>query len=161
MRPARILIIEKDEALAVELVSALEKAGYEVVRTIDIIGGIKKLYESPPDLVIVAQEANVTTNEDRCLRIRQATYVPLLILGNDEDEASEMLELGADAYMTKPPGLIELVARVRSLLRRKPRYDPLGGDVTIPYEIQLAPVDSPGEISGEGCMNDKPLGEGR
>jgi len=66
--------------------------------------------------------------EDACLRIRQASYLPLIVLGTKE-EAAEVLELGADAYMTKPPSLRELVARVRTLLRRKPRYVP--------------PVDSP------------------
>ncbi len=59
------------------------------------------------------------------MRIRQASYLPIIVLGSQE-KAAETLELGADAYMTKPPSPSELVARVRSLLRRKPRYDPPG-----------------------------------
>jgi len=68
----------------------------------------------------------MVNGEDPYLRIRQASYLPIIVLGSQE-EAAEMLELGADAYIPKPPSLSELVARVRALLRRKPRYD-LPGD---------------------------------
>ena len=125
IKPARILVIEKDEALAVKAAVALEEAGFKVTRTADALDGLKKLYEAYPDLIIVARELPMVNGEDPCLRIRQASYLPIIVLGSQE-EAAEMLELGADAYMTKPPCLSELVARVRALLRRKPRYDPPG-----------------------------------
>lgn len=123
IKAGRILVIEKDEALAVKVATALEEAGYTVVRTSDARDGLKKLYEGCPDLVIVARELPMLDGEDPCLRIRQTSYLPILVLGNNE-ETTEVLELGADAYMTKPPSLTELVARVRSLLRRKPRHNP-------------------------------------
>jgi len=105
----------------------LEEAGYTVVRTTDALEGLKKLYEAYPDLIIVAKELPMVNGEDPCLRMRQASYLPIIVLGNDE-EAAEILELGADAYMTNPPSLRELVARVRALLRRKPRADPPAGN---------------------------------
>ena len=105
--------------------ATLEEAGYTVVRTTDALDGLKKLYEAYPDLIIMDRELPMVNGEDPCLRIRQASYLPMIVLGSNE-EAAEMLELGADAYMTRPPRLSELVARVRSLLRRKPRYDPPG-----------------------------------
>lgn len=63
----------------------------------------------------------MVNGEGPCLRIRQAAYLPIIVLGGQE-EAAEMFEHGADAYMTKPLSLKELVARVGALLRRKPRY---------------------------------------
>ena len=126
IKPERILVIEKDETLAVKVSAALEEAGYTVVRTVDALDGLKKLYEAYPDLIIVARELPMVKGEDPCLRIRQASYLPIIVLGGNE-EAAEMLELGADAYMTKPPSLSELVARVRALLRRKLRHNPPGG----------------------------------
>ena len=132
----RILVIEKDEALAVEAAAALEEAGYKVVTAADARDGLKKLYEAYPDLIIVAMELPMVNGEDSYLRIRQACYLPIIVLGSEE-ETAEMLELGADAYMTKPPSLSELVARVRSLLRRKPRYHPPGDNPRLEIEKSL------------------------
>lgn len=136
MKSACILIIEKDEALAVKVAAALEEAGYTVVTTSDARDGLKKLYEAYPDLIIVARELPMVNGEDPCLRIRQASYLPIIVLGSNE-ESAEMLELGADAYMTKPPSLSELVARVHSLLRRKPRSDPPGENRKLEIENRL------------------------
>ena len=93
----------------------------------DALDGLKKLYEVHPDLVIVSKELPMVNEEDPCLRLRQASYLPIIVLGNQE-EAAEVLEIGVDAYMMKPPSLIELVARVNSLLRRKPKVGPPGGN---------------------------------
>ena len=92
--------------------------------TTDALDGLNKLYEVYPDLIIVERELPMVSGEDPCLRIRQASYLPIIVLGSRE-EAAETLELGADAYITKPLSLSELVARVQALLRRKARHDPL------------------------------------
>lgn len=115
----------------------MEEAGYKVVRTTDALDGLKKLYEAYPDLIIVARGLPMVNGEDPCLRIRQASYLPIIVLGNNEEPA-EILELGADAYMAKPPSLSELVARVHALLRRKPRYDPPGEAPRVEIENRLA-----------------------
>lgn len=127
----RILVVEKDEALRLKAAGALESAGYEVAIAVDALDGLKKLYETYPDLIIVARELPRVNGEDAYLRIRQASYLPIIVIGNRE-EAAEMLELGADAYVAKPPVLGELVARVRALLRRKPRQEPPGGNIISP-----------------------------
>ena len=94
-----------------------------MIRAIDGLDGLKKLYEAHPDLVIVDKEVPMVNGEELCLRIRQASYLPIIILGSGiEGEAVKMLNLCADAYVTKP-NLGELLARIRSLLRRKPRDD--------------------------------------
>ena len=69
----------------------------------------------------MSRELPAVNGEDPYFRIRQAAYLPIIVLGGQE-EAAEMFEHGADAYMTKPLSLKELVARVGALLRRKPRY---------------------------------------
>jgi two-component system KDP operon response regulator KdpE len=68
--------------------------------------------------------------EDACLRIRQACYLPILVLG-DEEEAVETLELGVDAYLTKPLSVSELVARVHALLRRRMGPLPPARELTV------------------------------
>jgi len=124
IKSGRILVIDKDEKFALKASAALEEAGYRVVRTTDALEGLKKLYEAYPDLIIVEREAPMVNGEDPCLRIRQACYLPIIVLGNREEAAATHVFV-ADAYMTKPPNLSELVARVHALLRRKPGYDPL------------------------------------
>jgi DNA-binding response OmpR family regulator len=130
MAAGRILVIEQDEKLALGIEDALEGAGYTVVRTADTYDGLKKLYEAYPDLVILAKELPSVNGEDPCLQVRQACYLPIIVLGKNDD-ASEILELGADAYMTRPPGLKELVARVHSLLRRKKRANSQGNNLKL------------------------------
>jgi len=125
IKPAHILFIDNDEASAVKAAAALKKAGYKVVRVSGTLDGLKKLYQAYPDLIIMAGELPLVNGKEPYFRIRQASYLPIIILGNRE-EVTEMLELGADAYITKPPNLDELVARVNSLLRRKGEDDPPG-----------------------------------
>jgi DNA-binding response OmpR family regulator len=96
----------------------LAEAGYDVVTATDAIDGLRKVYEVRPDLIIAGRELPMINGEDACLKIRQASYLPILVLGSEE-EAVETLELGIDAFLTKPPSTNELVARVRALLRRK------------------------------------------
>ena len=118
IRAACVLVIEKDEALAEKATVVLEEAGYNVVKATDAIDGIRMVYEVRPDLIIAGRELPMVNGEDACLRIRQASYLPILVLGSEE-EAVETLELGIDAYLTKPLSTNELVARVHALLRRK------------------------------------------
>jgi DNA-binding response OmpR family regulator len=82
--------------------------------------GLASVYEDRPDLVIVAEQVPGINVEELCSRLRQVSHLPIIVLGNIEDGSHEahILEAGADAYMSKPPDAVELVAQVRSLLRR-------------------------------------------
>jgi len=122
LKQSRIVLIEPNEALKVRIEAALQGAGFSVITVENVGEGLKKVYESSADLAIMARELPLVNGEEPVLYFRQACYLPILVLGDDE-EITEMLELGADAYITRPPSLSELVARVRSLLRRKPRLD--------------------------------------
>jgi DNA-binding response OmpR family regulator len=121
-----VLIIEKDELVGIMLARALEAAGYEVIRAQDAREGLMKLYESYPDIIIINRGIPEIFGEDAFVRVRQASYLPLIVLGNSDD-AAESLEMGADAFMTYPPSLRELVARVRNLLNRKLKSDNKNG----------------------------------
>lgn len=127
MKLAHILLIESDDALAMKTVTALEEAGHKAERASDALDGLKKLHQAYPNLIIVAREPSMVNREEAYFRIRQASYVPIIVLGHEED-AAEMLELGADVYMTKPVNLEELAARVNALLRRKGKDDPPGAN---------------------------------
>jgi DNA-binding response OmpR family regulator len=97
------------------------------VTATDTLDGLKKLYETHPNVIIVSAGLTLLNGESPYWLVRQASYVPILVLGASE-EAAEMLEHGADAYMIKPLNINELVARVNSLLRRRPKVDTPGDD---------------------------------
>ncbi len=142
MRAQRILIIEKNEALAAEEAAVLEEAGYRVARARDALDGLKKLYEAYPDLIIMDMEFPSVNGVYPLLRIREVYSLPIIALGGRE-EVVNMLELGADAFMIKPPDLRELLARVRSLLRRKSKHEPTGED----YKLE---IENHRDIGGDG-----------
>lgn len=123
MKQPRILLIEQDPVLKARIAAALEEAGFSVTTAEDVVEGLKNVYESYADLAILANGLPLVDGEEPVLYFRQTSYLPILVLGSDE-ERMETLDLGADAYMPKPPSLRELVARVRSLLRRKSSHGP-------------------------------------
>ena len=85
--------------------------------------------------------------EDACLRIRKASYLPIVVLGSQE-ELVRTLELGADAYIVKPANGREVVARVHSLLRRKDDDSPEGGGgLGIKHFVSGGEDDGPGGLS--------------
>jgi two-component system response regulator ArlR len=137
-----VLVAEKDRALVTEATRALRQAGFEVVETADTADGLKKIYEINPDVIIASTDLPPINGEDACQRIRQASYLPLIALGS-QDDVAEALELGADAYIVKPTNGREVVARVHSLLRRRESDDPPGGCVRPGIERVL-----PGESEG-------------
>ena len=75
---------------------------------------------SSPDLVVMRENSRRLNGDELCIRIRELSNVPIIVLGQEQEEAAgvEFLEMGADAYLTSPLSLRELLARVRSLLRR-------------------------------------------
>lgn len=127
MKHQRILMIIRDSGLAAQLREALRKAEYRVWHARDGVDGLKKLRRAYPDLVVMERELSPVNREDSCLRIRKATRAPIIVVGGGQNGA-ETLELGADAYLPKPPDLTELRARVRAMLRRKFSEGPSGGD---------------------------------
>jgi DNA-binding response OmpR family regulator len=136
MEKVLVLVVEKDRALVVEAIRALIAAGYEVVEAIDAADGLRKIHELDPDIIIASTDLPPVNGEDACLRIRQASYLPFVVLGSQE-ELVKALEQGADAYIVKPASGREVVARVHSLLKRKENYDPPEGGARLGIEHYL------------------------
>ena len=121
MRKARILVIDQNEERRVLVASVLEKAGYEVRSALDTIEGLKNMFESYPDVIVMGSRLSDGSGRDAEMRVRQAAYLPIVIIGEQAD-AIDSFEAGGDAFLTTPPRPRELVARVRSLLNRKMRF---------------------------------------
>jgi len=120
-RAARVLVVEDNADLAYGLRNNLEIEGYEVDVAANGREGLERLRAGAPDLVIL----DLMLPELDGLRVLRAARgeghaMPILVLTARGEEADKVrgLKLGADDYVTKPFGLLELLARVEALLRR-------------------------------------------
>ena len=118
---SRILVIEDNADLAFGLRNNLEIEGYEVEVSGDGSAGLERARRSRPDLVIL----DLMLPKMDGLRVLKALRgddlaMPVLILTARGEETDKVrgLKLGADDYVTKPFGVLELLARVEALLRR-------------------------------------------
>src|SRR5438309_11953988 len=98
----------------------LEQAGYRVVTAADGPGAIELVENQEPDLLVLDV---VMPGMDGCEvlnRLREFTWLPVIILSGKDDETDIVrgLEAGADDYVTKPFAPRELLARVQSVIRR-------------------------------------------
>jgi len=116
----KILLIHPDLVLRKELAFALQHSGFRVVGTGMGDQALAEINRSLPDLIVMAEERRRLKADELCIRIREVCQAPIIILGQDHEEAAgiEFLEMGADAYLPSPLNIRELLARARSLLRR-------------------------------------------
>jgi two-component system, OmpR family, alkaline phosphatase synthesis response regulator PhoP len=117
----RILVVEDNAALAYGLRNNLEIEGYEVEVAADGELGLERVRQSRPDLVILDLMLPRLSGFHVLRALRgDRLSMPVLILTARGEEADKVrgLKLGADDYVTKPFGVLELLARVEALLRR-------------------------------------------
>src|SRR5215831_5552415 len=126
MTTARILIVEDNANLAYGLRTGLEIEGYEVQVAEDGETGLDRAKAWGPDLVMLDLMLPGMDGYRVLKTLREAgSDVPVLILTARGEEADKVLgfRLGADDYVTKPCGVLELLARVGALLRRSRHTD--------------------------------------
>ncbi len=120
----RVLIVEDNADLAYGLRNNLEIEGYEVDVAADGARGLERLRAATPELVILDLMLPELDGFRVLRTLRGEGFtMPVLILTARGEESDKVrgLKLGADDYVTKPFGLLELLARVEALLRRNVR----------------------------------------
>ncbi|MFD7610700.1 response regulator transcription factor [Streptomyces sp. NPDC059828] len=123
---ARILVAEDDVRQAQVLRMYLESEGHTAVVVHDGRSAIDTARRLRPDLLVLDVMMPKVDGLDVCRILRQESAVPVLMLtaSSSEDDLLLGLDLGADDYMTKPYSPRELMARIRTLLRRVERVAP-------------------------------------
>lgn len=120
MQGARILVVDDEPQIRRSLQVNLESKGYAVEAVESGTLAISAFLNRRPDLMIVDLIMPGMKGVEVIRRIRESSAVPIIVLSavGDEPRKVEALEVGADDYITKPFGIEELLARIRSLLRR-------------------------------------------
>lgn len=122
---AKILVCADDKDIVEAIDIYLTQEGYEVLKAYDGDEAIKVLKRNEVDLLIMDVMMPRLDGIRATLKIRENMSLPIIILSAKSEDADKILGLniGADDYMTKPFNPLELVARVKSQLRR---YTQLG-----------------------------------
>jgi len=120
MKKKRILVIDDEIAIIKYVSTCLRREGYEVVTATDGPEGLLLAEQEGPMLVILDIKMPEMDGFEVCRRLREWTWVPIIMLSavGDESDKVKCLNLGADDYVTKPFGIEELLARVKAVLRR-------------------------------------------
>ncbi len=117
----RVLIVEDDLPMSAALRDGFESEGYSVTLAKDGVEGLRLASEAAPDLVILDLMLPKMGGLDVCRKIRASgSEVPIIMLTARGQEIDKVVGLraGADDYVTKPFGFMELMARVEAVLRR-------------------------------------------
>ncbi|MBA7697785.1 Transcriptional regulatory protein KdpE [subsurface metagenome] len=131
MHRPRVLIVDDDLTIIKFLRANLEASDYKTLTAMDGAEALQSIEMELPDLVILDIMMPRVDGFEVCQRLREWSQIPIIMLSarGDEEDKVKCLDLGADDYMTKPFGVEELIARVRTVLRRT---QAVGATVTQP-----------------------------
>ncbi len=120
MKPQRILVVDDDPGILKFVRANLKVEGYETLAALDGAEALKIAEKELPDLVILDIMMPEPDGFEVCRRLRGWSPVPIIMLSvrDDSDDKVKCLNLGADDYLTKPFAMDELIARVKTVLRR-------------------------------------------
>lgn len=133
-----LILVVDDEARIVKLArDYLEHAGFRVVVTGNGTSALSLARQERPDLIVLDLMLPEMDGLDVCRTLRRESDVPIIMLTARVDEPDRLvgLELGADDYITKPFSPRELVARVRTVLRR------VRGSIQPPKQLRAADLE--------------------
>jgi len=117
---SRILVADDEAGIRTVLRDALEHAGYEVETVTDGEEALELLERQTFELVVTDLAMPKKDGLELVKAVREISSIPILVLTvrQEERQKVQLLDAGADDYMTKPFGVEELLARTRALLRR-------------------------------------------
>ena len=116
----KILVVDDERTLVKGIKFNLENEGYQVECAYDGAAAVELARNEKFDLLILDVMMPEVDGLEACMRIREFSNVPVIMLTAKGEDADKLMgfECGADDYLTKPFNILELKARIRALLRR-------------------------------------------
>jgi two-component system, OmpR family, response regulator RegX3 len=167
-KPAKVLVVEDEESFLEALRIGLGREGFAIDVARDGAEALARFDAGEPDIVLLDVMLTRISGIDVCREIRTRSDVPIIMVSakGEEIDAVVGLEVGADDYVTKPYRFRELVARMRSVLRRSAADEtvpePRGtrGQPGAPIEVGGVRIDPERhEVVVRGIPVDMPLKE--
>lgn len=121
----KILIVEDEEAIARFVELELRHEGYEVGKAADGRAGLDMALSGAYDLVLLDIMLPLLSGMEVIRRLRRESQIPVIMLTARDTVMDKVsgLDMGADDYITKPFAIEELLARIRTALRKRPRTE--------------------------------------
>ncbi|MFJ7737636.1 response regulator transcription factor [Lysinibacillus sp. NPDC097287] len=122
---SRILIVDDDKEIRNLIAVYLENEGMQTQKAEDAIEALKMLEENEFDLIILDIMMPKMDGIQACMKIREERSMPIIMLSAKSEDMDKIkgLASGADDYLSKPFNPLELIARVKSQLRRYTKYN--------------------------------------
>ena len=135
----KILVVDDEKTLVKGMKFNLENEGYQVECAYDGAAAVELARNERYDLLILDVMMPELDGLEACMRIREFSNVPIIMLTAKSEDADKLMgfECGADDYLTKPFNILELKARVRALLRRAAGVQRSQGSVLTVGSISL------------------------
>ena len=146
----KILVVDDEKLLVKGMKFNLENEGYQVECAYDGAAAVELERTGKFDLVILDVMMPEVDGVEACMRIREFSNVPIIMLTAKSEDADKLMgfESGADDYLTKPFNILELKARVRALLRRATGTRRSAGKVLSSGDISLNTEERTAEKAG-------------
>lgn len=138
--PAKILIVDDEKNIVDILKYNLIKEGFETIEAYDGKEAIEKALRLNPDIILLDVMLPVYDGFAVCRKLREKIQTPIIMLTAKEEEVDKVLglEMGADDYVTKPFSPRELIARIKSNLRRSALTSTMGStDVISIFDLEI------------------------
>lgn len=149
MMPKKVLVVDDEPQIVKVLKAYLENGGYQVLTALDGKAALALFHQDTPDFVILDLNLPGMDGMEVCQMIRDESDVPILMLTARVQESDKLtgLDLGADDYVIKPFSPREVVARVRTILRRT-KGEPDTQELIQVGDIRIDPIEHRVTVSG-------------
>ena len=147
----KILIIEDDEHINNLVATLLEANGYQTLSAYSCEDGMMMYASHRPDLVVLDLGLPDQDGMTFLKRLRKDSLTPVIVLSarSDEKDKVEALDMGANDYVTKPFGMMELISRIKAVLRRSANGSISSEDTFEIGEIRLNPKKHEVTVHGD------------
>lgn len=148
-----ILVCDDDREIVEAIEIYLSKEGYNVIKAYDGLEAIEILKKEDVQLLLIDVMMPKLDGLRATLKIREKSGIPIIILSAKSEDSDKVigLDVGADDYITKPFNPLELIARVKSQLRRYTKLGTMAGQKSNVYTVGGLEVnDDSKEVTVDG-----------